>query len=186
MSLITIKLYGHLGRKFGKIHRFDVATPAEAIRALKANFKEFAGYLMQHSEQGYRIITDMGERTAEQLNDPMGGKSIKIVPVVAGAGNGIGQFIMGAVLVAADTFLLHTGYISQIGVAMMVGGAAQMLFAPPAHQPNNGKSGDTPSYAFGGPVNTTVQGNPVPICYGRLRVGSQVISGGLYAANIPL
>ena len=32
--MITVKLYGHLGKRFGKLHRFDISTPAEAIRAL--------------------------------------------------------------------------------------------------------------------------------------------------------
>ena len=38
-----------------------------------------------------------------------------------------------------------------------------------------------PSYAFDGPVNTAAQGNPVPVCYGRLIVGSQVVSAGMMA-----
>lgn len=38
----TIKLYGELGRKFGKIFRFDVKTPREAVRALSAQIKGFS------------------------------------------------------------------------------------------------------------------------------------------------
>jgi predicted phage tail protein len=38
-----------------------------------------------------------------------------------------------------------------------------------------------PSYVFDGPINTAAQGNPVPVCYGRLIVGSQVISAGMVA-----
>jgi predicted phage tail protein len=182
--MIAVKLYGHLGKRFGRVHRLDIRTPAEAIRALSANFSDFSAYLRAHSAPGYRVITDSGERGIEQLHDPMGGASIKIVPLIAGAGNGVGQFILGAVLVAADIFMFHTGYLTHIGIAMMVGGVSQMLFAPPVPQgPNNGK-GNLPSYAFSGPVNTTAQGNPVPVCYGRLLVGSQVISGGMYAAPI--
>lgn len=180
--MITVKLYGHLGKKFGRIHRFDIKTPAEAIRALKANFSEFGQYLIEHSAPGYRIVTDLGPRSVEQLAEP-GGKSIKIVPVVAGAkAAGLGQIIEGAVLVAVGYF---TGFapIAQIGIAMMIGGASQMLFGPPSQPgPNNTKN--NPSYAFSGPVNTTAQGNPVPVCYGRMMVGSQVISGGMYAAPI--
>ena len=32
---------------------------------------------------------------------------------------------------------------------------------------------------FNGPVNTVSQGNPVPVGYGRLKIGSAVISSGL-------
>lgn len=183
--MITVKLYGHLGKRFGRIHRFDIRTPAEAIRALRANFKDFAQYLTEHSAPGYRIVTDSGDRAVGQLGDPMGGDSIKIVPYVAGAGNGVGQFILGAVLVVVDNYLVHSGYLTNIGIAMMVGGASQMLFAPPKPPgPNNGP-GNMPSYSFNGAANTTAQGNPVPICYGGpIMVGSQVISGGMYASAI--
>ena len=181
--MITVKLYGHLGARFGRIHRFDIATPAEAISALKANFKDFAQYLIEHSSPGYRVITDAGYRSAQQLGDPMGGKSIKFVPLVAGASDGFGQFVLGAVLVVLDVAFFHTGYIADAGYWMMVGGISQILFAPPIPGDVNA-SKNQPSYSFSGAVNTVAQGNPVPVCYGRLIVGSQVISGGMYADRV--
>jgi len=69
-----------------------------------------------------------------------------------------------------------------VGWSLIIGGAAQMLFAPktpdgPADKPDN-----KASYAFDGAVNTAAQGNPVPVLYGGpLIVGSQVISAGLSA-----
>lgn len=55
---------------------------------------------------------------------------------------------------------------------------------------NNGRgSSNQPSYVFNGAVNTESQGHPVPLCYGRMRVGSAVISAGIeaddYAAATP-
>ena len=44
--MITVLLYGHLRKKFGKFHRFDIRTPAEAIRALVANFPGFQQHLI--------------------------------------------------------------------------------------------------------------------------------------------
>lgn len=40
-----------------------------------------------------------------------------------------------------------------------------------------------PSYNFNGAVNTTAQGNPVPLGYGRMIIGSAVISAGIYAMD---
>ena len=37
----TILLYGFLGRQFGRVHRYDVASPAEAVRALTATLQGF-------------------------------------------------------------------------------------------------------------------------------------------------
>ncbi|HCW20974.1 MAG TPA: phage tail protein, partial [Achromobacter sp.] len=44
--------------------------------------------------------------------------------------------------------------------------------------PDNGAS-----YNFNGPVNTSAQGIPVPVLYGRMIVGSAVISAGIYAED---
>ncbi|MCE1424815.1 tail assembly protein, partial [Enterobacter hormaechei] len=40
-----------------------------------------------------------------------------------------------------------------------------------------------PSYAFGGPVNTTASGNPVPLLYGQREIGGAIISAGIYAED---
>lgn len=54
-------------------------------------------------------------------------------------------------------------------------------------QPKGLKNGDSPdnsaSYSFAGPVNTEAQGNPVPVVYGRMIVGSAVISAGIDAED---
>lgn len=39
------------------------------------------------------------------------------------------------------------------------------------------------SYAFGGVTNTTAQGNPVPLLYGRRRIGGAIISAGIYVED---
>jgi predicted phage tail protein len=39
------------------------------------------------------------------------------------------------------------------------------------------------SYNFNGPINTTAQGNPVPLGYGRKIVGSAVVSAGIYSED---
>ena len=44
--------------------------------------------------------------------------------------------------------------------------------------PDNGAS-----YNFNGPVNTTAQGNPVPLLYGEMFVGSATISAGIYSED---
>jgi predicted phage tail protein len=56
-----------------------------------------------------------------------------------------------------------------------------MLAKNPQTKPN-----DTASYLFNGPVNTTEQGNPVPVLYGRLIVGSQVVSASVCAYDLAI
>lgn len=200
-----IKLYGKLGKKFGKVHLLDVSSPAEAIRALKANFPDFINYIQSN---GTYKVTLAGKESlsVDQLSLPFSAKeSISIVPVVQGSGKGgAGQIILGAALIAitygaATAFApivpgsmaataVSIGY--GMGVSLILGGISQILF--PVKQPE-AQSYDTPtangrkaSFYFNGAVNTSAQGNPVPILYGGpLIIGSQEMSFGLSTEQLP-
>jgi predicted phage tail protein len=95
---------------------------------------------------------------------------------------GILNIIVGVVLVLADTFIFHTGYLTTIGYGMIVGGVVQMLTPVPKGTKNKSVDNE-PSYVFNGAVNTQAQGNPVPLLYGRMIVGSAVISAGINAES---
>lgn len=191
--MMTILLYGALGRQFGKIHRFAVRSPGEAIRALSVNFPGFRQALIDGG--AYRVLR--GGHAAlgvDDLRAPQSAReSLRIVPVVQGA-RGLGQLILGAALFMAigpvGEFMAFnmeagaamtsfvTGGMKAIGVSLMLSGVSSMLFSPVKTQSTE-RPENQPSYAFDGPVNTSTQGNPVPVCYGRAVVGSQVISAGL-------
>jgi predicted phage tail protein len=66
---------------------------------------------------------------------------------------GILNIIVGVVLVLADTFIFHTGYLTTIGYGMIVGGVVQMLTPVPKGTKNKSVDNE-PSYAFNGAVNT--------------------------------
>jgi predicted phage tail protein len=65
-----------------------------------------------------------------------------------------------------------------IGASLALGGLSQLLFPPPTPATRGS------NYSFGGPLNTSDQGNPVPVLYGRLIVGSQVISSAFSTDQI--
>lgn len=190
--MLTVILYGHLAKRFGRRHRYAIRTPQEAIRALCANKKGFREYLIEHSKPGYRVLVGKEPRDMEGLAYPAD-DVIKIVPVTAGAGRGLGQVILGAALIISAPWLsstmfsanlaLSTGYTlgfaaKGLGTALVLGGIGQMLTKTPSVK-NQERPANLPSFVFNGAVNTTQQGNPVPVAYGRLIVGSQVISAGL-------
>ena len=187
----TVRLYGHLGKQFGRVHRLDVASPAEAVRALSANYPGFNAALVGHAP-GYRMQV-AEELIALDLMAFQGSADIRIIPVVAGAKNGIGQILIGALVLAAAfatggislgaTGLVTSGLVGQMalsfGASLLIGGVTQMLIGAPKTGGASNAPANTPNYSFNGAVNTIAQGNPVPICYGRLIVGSQVISAAL-------
>ena len=196
-----IILHGQLAEEFGAIHRYDVMDPAEAVRALCANFKEFASYVINedNSPNGYHVVTDVGDIVEDHLSYPCA-STIDIIPVVAGAKSGFFKIILGAALIGAaflpglqaPLFASSIGGFSpsiasiafSIGTSLALGGVAQMLTPtlPTSQVPD--APANLPSFSFDGPVNTVAQGNAVPVGYGRLRVGSAVISTSITADEI--
>jgi len=223
-----VVLRGELGKQFGRIHKFDLNTPAEAIRALCANFEGFQQALVTAGERGVGYIVQVGKAAIEELDEvhnPTGqDEEISITPVLVGAGGGggIGTILAGVALVAVSflfpgaglfgTFGLGgaaagTGIGTAIGVAasaigagLILYGTGQLLSPQPADLPglssntpnrrssfdpaNNDPADNRASYIYNGAVNLTAQGNPVPICYGRMRVGSVVVSAGVSTTDI--
>lgn len=194
--MVTVLLYGHLAKQFGKRHLFDIVTPAEAVRALCANFKGFKQAIIQDGQAAYHVLAGKEDRADEKdLHLPVGKiHTVKIIPSVAGKG-GLGKILLGAVLIGLSFYFpgvsgalsgLLSSAASSIGFSLVLGGISTLLFAPP--KPKNSsteRAENKPSYAFNGAVNTIGQGNPVPYFFGGpLRVGSQVISAGLSTENL--
>jgi len=195
-----IRLYGELGRRFGRLHRFDVRTPAEAVRALCANFRGFERAILDIAP-GYRVWCG-GTRLAcgEDLHLPSSRLDvIRIAPVIAGAGSGgLGKVILGAALIVASFYLPVTPLFSlgafspslasiafSVGFSMALGGISQMLSPSPTGDAGDSERPDNkPSYVFNGAINTTAQGQPVPVGYGRMIVGSATISAGISTSDI--
>ncbi len=192
----TVRLYGQLGARFGRVFRLAVASPAEAVRALCAQVEGFRRELATSHERGIRYACFVGRRNIGQseLELPPGADDIRIAPVLAGAKQaGLFQTILGAVLIAAATFYTgglagigsggFGGFMGAMGVSMALGGVMQMLSPQQAGLSASDSPDNGASYNFNGPVNTSAQGNPVPLLYGEMVVGSAVISAGIYAED---
>lgn len=197
----TIRLYGTLAVKFGREFVLDVKNAAEAVRALCVIAPGFKEHLNTYSEPGYFVRAGNDVLSAEELANPVSDKEvIRIMPAIVGAGGKFGQIIVGALLIVAafympgaSTVLYGAGQSAitvgsimfSVGVSLVLGGIAQLLYSAPKSTSSE-KPDNQPSYAFNGPVNTTQQGNNVPVCYGEMIVGSQVISAGLYVEDIAI
>lgn len=193
-TLKTIRLGGELGKRFGRLHRFAVDTPAEALRAMCVLIDGFETFLRE-SPLKYKVFLDrQGVRDAEtELVMNRSAQQYAVMPVIQGAKSGGAlQMIAGAVLTVVG---LVVGYftggnywnpITQAGVMMMIGGAVQMLFGPRAPSVQESNASNNPSYYFNGPVNTASQGQCVPVGYGEMLVGSAVISAAITTVDIPI
>jgi predicted phage tail protein len=108
--LRKIKLYGKLAKFIGhRVLEADVATAAEAVRFLLANWPELEAHM---NDQHYRVSIGTYDIDLEELHHPAGAAPISFVPVVAGAG-ATGRIIAGIALIALS-----------FGIASLAAGAA--------------------------------------------------------------
>lgn len=196
----TVRVFGPL-RQFVKdnqkgIIEMCVQTPGEAIKALCTVLPGFEKFMLASKAKGLTFAVFSGKRNIgrEEL-EYNGSSEIRIVPVIIGSKKaGMFQTILGAVLVVVGAIGMSPwgqafgggawgSYALQAGAAMMIGGVAQMLSPMQGGAARRESPENKPSYAFGGPVNTIAQGNPVPIAYGKRRIGGAIISAGIYAED---
>jgi len=198
--LRTIRLYGRLGATFGRVHRFVCNDTAGAIRALCQMVPGFQAALYESKDKGIAYACFIGRQNIgeDMLNAPVGNDDIRIAPVIQGSGRGgFFQVILGAALIGLSFLpggmtiaggVLKAGSVwgsmaFGMGVSMVLGGVSQLLVKQPqgitgVESPDNGAS-----YNFNGPANVTAQGNPVPVLYGEMIVGSVTVSGDMFSED---
>lgn len=192
-----VRLNGELGKKYGRVHKLDVRTPGEAVRALCANFPELHADLLSSGERGiaYKCVTDKEVIEEGALSHPFS-QSFSITPIVAGAGKALTIILGVALIVAAiampafipvfsvggTTFGFGASATLMLGVAVTLGGIAQLLAPTPKI---NDPSQKNENAFFDGATNTTAQGAAVPVGYGRMIVGSAVISAAITVEQAP-
>lgn len=189
--MTTIKLSGSLAKMFGRAHQRLISTPREVFRALSVTVPGFEKYLNTSKARGLTYVVMVGKRNISEsdLDFPNAGQEIRIVPVIMGSKrSGILQTILGAALVAVSIWMpgvsiAASNMMFAAGASMALGGIAQMLSPQPGGLASKQDADNKASYAFGGVTNTTAQGNPVPLCYGKRRIGGAIISAGIYVED---
>jgi predicted phage tail protein len=208
MTLRPIYLHGHLKARFpAGPFSLSVSSVQEAVRALSANLPGFRAEL---AKGAYRVVAGPRKGGEVLTEDLLGfhlapGRPIHIVPAVAGnKRGGLGKTILGVALIGVATIAsggafgaiagagmfssVSWGSVALFGAALTFGGIAMML-TPTPRTPNIAgyeRPEDRPSFLLGGQVNTTLQGNPIPIIGGRCLVGGLVISAGIYTEKMPV
>ena len=205
--LRKIKLYGQLAKFIGqRVLEADVATAAEAVRMLVANFPGLEKHM---ADQHYRVTVGTYDLALDEIHDPAGQQDIMIVPVMAGAGGGVGKVLLGIALIAGAIILgpLAGGFaglglglsggglgiiggsaavlLGGIGATFVLGGVAQLI-SPVPKVPQGAGSDNDPrkTFNFSGIQQTSRQGVPVPCVYGLTLVGSVVISAGVDTVQV--
>ena len=201
--LRKLKLYGELAKFIGhKEFEIKVHSLPQAISFLVNNFPEVEAYM---NPKHYQVKIGNYEINEDELNFPIGQQDIHIIPVISGAGDGVGRFLLGAALIGASFFFPGAGLFgttglfgagaagvvgvsstgvllgTAIGTGLSAIGAGLVLQGVgemlfPTQTP---EFEDNPqiSFNFSGTQNTARAGTPVPIVYVEIFTGSVVISG---------
>lgn len=154
-------LHGHLRERFGESYELDCRSAGEALRALTT---QVVGFEDAFSEGDYGLArkTPRGEwRTIGLGNLGMGlGKSpeVHVIPSQQAAG---------------------VELLFYAGIALLASAVTVALLGSPIKPDDPQDRERDASRLFDGPINVVEQGHPLAIVYGRMRVGSIVISGGI-------
>jgi len=210
--MVTIRLLGEAGRRFGRRFQLAVKTPAEALRALCVQLPALRQYLLESGENGvnWRVVTeDPNGLDEDQLLWPLS-KRMVLAPMPAGRG-GVGRILAGVALVAVAILLPGIGggvaatifgtafsstslAIGALGLSFIFGGVAELLTPTPKMPTVGGAVGGSStegrstdqlkSFTFDKSNANTLQGEVVPVLYGERIVGAlPVLSFGLELQN---
>ena len=191
-KLTKIKFHGAIGKVIGKEDwELSISSPAEAIHAVNVQTndrlrKHFIGEDTRDAR--YQILIDgkeinfNGDYKNNELNLSRANiDKIDIVPVIEGSGffdSSWGGILLGTIGLG----LSSNPFAMMASLSLITQGLANMLAKPPKmpeqrqiSNPNSDTAALANSYLFNGPVNVINEGGPVPIGYGRLVIGSQVI-----------
>lgn len=184
-KLRTIRLYGILGTKFGRIHQLAVSNTREAIKALSILIPGFEKFMIESKDQGLTFSLFIGGRNINprcELHNPPGNDDIRIVPVIQGSKRaGLFQTILGVALMISAIWFGPAAFAA--GLSLTLGGVAQMLAPQASGLASEDKPDNRPNYSFNGTVNTSAQGATRSVLYGEFMTGSAVASAGIYAED---
>ena len=162
-----------------------------AIRKEKVSEDDLTPLLLPFSDREVFSITPViagaGRGTGAIL---LGAALITVAILAPGAGFALsaggftttGVAASGAIGVISPSFALASSLAvaaGNIGIGLVLTGVAQVLSPQPSLDSTIDESVQLESFSISNVVNTSRQGLPVPIAYGRVFVGSAVISSNL-------
>ena len=196
--LRKVKLYGELADFVGhKELDAVINSTADAIRFLVSNFPKLEAHM---ADRYYKVLVDDYEIGEEDIHNPIGQSDISIVPVITGAGGGLGKTLLGVALIGFAVLAPGAGFMAggglgfgstvagkfsfaalagNIGIGLTLMGVSEMLFPLPQPQDFSNEEDPRISFSFSGVQNTSRAGTSHPIAYGEIVTGSVVISAGI-------
>ncbi len=164
--MVNVKLHGVFENLIKTEWNFNVKTVSEAFDAIEANSEKLVKTLgiLEEYISHFLIYVDGKIMPPEYINSPILNKNskIEVVPLIIGSDFGI-TLLVSLIIMAIAT-----------GIQILI----TKLLSPktPKDIKNNSK-------LFSGYENVAKRNIAIPIGYGRLKIGSVVVSNYLYNTN---
>jgi len=174
--MTVVNIHGILAREYGGSFTLSLPNPKDVLEAIDCNKQGFLQRLVELQREGlcYDIIINKTRIThGPDMDHMLNPDTIDLVPAISGSGPAMGP-IIGMIFTT----------LSPAAVTFWASIANSILFAAISYaltpKPENEAleitaKASKSSLIFSNTANVASQGSPVPIGYGRLRVGSQVI-----------
>jgi len=195
----SVYLQGGLGERFGSKFIVNTNNYADIFKCINANRPDFLPYVRKCHEEDINFMVETEEGTIDHtdLIVPVCKGDVTISLVPAGSKSGIGKIlaaiaivlimiyapqIFGSVVSGSEAagviqYSLAAGLstagtmAAMLAVNLALAGIQQIMAPDPAVDQ------DAPSnYIFSGGANNAVEGDPIPILYGELRVPGRPIA----------
>lgn len=162
--MVEVYMHGIFEERFQEKYEFEISSAKDVLKAIDAVEGNFMNFLAKNFDQMEFVILIDGKVLSLENANKKNIKRIDILPVAKGG-----------------LFWFFVGLLVSIGVSVIM--AANSVQAPEMDNAST-QSAKTESYSFRGETNVEKQGRPVPVAYGRLRVGSYVIGNQTWNRNL--
>lgn len=172
--MTNVIIHGRFGEVVGKRHNFACSKLSEVFRAIESNTGMLRRYTSSNRKRKMSIFVN-GKAASDKNFDLVNVKNSEVVilPILMGA---IGFTIMTAITTAATLTVKAKITAVIINIAFAIG---MSLLMSKLLAPDDPDTASTSSYIFNQAENAVKQGSPVPVGYGRFKVGSTILSVSL-------
>jgi predicted phage tail protein len=201
-----VYLEGAIAKKFGSEFTIYAESVADVWRCLNCNFPELREYLIECHEKDIGFLCQVGDKgldNEEEMLLKIQAGDVFISPQPAGSKSGLGKILAAIAIVALvaisggyaffgnsmvsfGTAIAATGTVGLVAMGVAVNlaltGIQQMMAPDPSLDTPNTNAGEN-SYLFQGSEQTVLEGDPVPVAYGELRIPGRPIGFELRNKN---
>ena len=176
--MTDIFIGGKLGKKIGSTWKLKVSTFMELFNALECNTGTFRHYLNKNKKDKLAIFLDGDLVKADDfLYRDVKNKKIEIVPILAGAAATLAGAIVSAIGLQGVTAVIVQFVLTAVISAAISFGISYLINK--TMKSDDPDATNTTSFVFSSAENTAQQGQVVPVGYGRMSVGGNVVSVSL-------